>query len=302
MKITHLLAQYLYKNKRLDLHGLGSFLLDNSIIIESENNKQTKETGIEGITFENNTSTKEDSELIAFISKYTGKIKALAAADLNSHLELAKQFLNIGKPFLFEGIGSLTKIRSGEYSFEPGIILNEKLTEQKVKELNSTSTNEEPVSDYKSALYKNTTKSNWKKPLVFTFVIVGIALAIWGGYTVYNKTSSKNNTNKLPESTNDKTIILEDTSTIKKDSIHTPNNSTISDASGSTKFVLEIANKERAVERYNKLKTYLWDVRMETNDSLSYKLFLLFPVNAADTTKVLDSLTLLNGRKVYIEK
>ena len=32
----------------------------------------------------------------------TGKIKALASADLESYLELAQQFLNIGKPYLLE--------------------------------------------------------------------------------------------------------------------------------------------------------------------------------------------------------
>ena len=107
MKLTHLIAQYLYKNKRLDLQGIGSFSLDNSIVIEAEDNKAPQQKGIEGVSFENNATIKEDPELISFISFYTGKIKALASADLNSHLELAKQFMNIGKPFLFEGIGSL---------------------------------------------------------------------------------------------------------------------------------------------------------------------------------------------------
>ena len=151
LKLTHLIAQYLYKNKRLDLQGIGSFLLDNSIIIDEDSNRKNQEIGIEGVSFESNTATKEDAELVSFISSYTGKIKALASADLNSHLELAKQFMNIGKPFLFEGIGSLTRIRSGEYSFTPGSALTEKLSEQKIKETKQHSSTEEPVSDYKSA-------------------------------------------------------------------------------------------------------------------------------------------------------
>ena len=86
----------------LDLQGIGSFLLDKSIIIDEDSNKKHQEIGIEGVSFESNAATKEDPELVSFISSYTGKIKALASADLNSHLELAKQFMNIGKPFLFE--------------------------------------------------------------------------------------------------------------------------------------------------------------------------------------------------------
>lgn len=300
MKLTHLIAQYLYKNKRLDLQGIGSFSLDDSIVIEEEDNKAPQQKGIEGVSFENNATIEEDPELISFISLYSGKIKALASADLNSHLELAKQFMNIGKPFLFEGIGSLTRIRSGEYSFVPGNPLTEKLTEPKTKETKTASSVEEPVSDYKSALYKQEKKSTWKKPVTFLLIIAGIALAIWGGYTVYKRTSA-NNQDKTEVAKQNQTILLEDSTSIKDSLIPTPaipaNNQ-----NGATKFVLEVADKDRADQRYARLKTFMWNVMMETKDSVTFKLFLLIPVNAIDTTKVLDSLTRLNGKQVFIER
>ena len=301
LKLTHLIAQYLYKNKRLDLQGIGSFLLDNSIIIDEDSNRKNQEIGIEGVSFESNTATKEDAELVSFISSYTGKIKALASADLNSHLELAKQFMNIGKPFLFEGIGSLTRIRSGEYSFTPGSALTEKLSEQKIKETKQNSSTEEPVSDYKSALYKQEKKSNWKKPVTFILVIAGIALAIWGGYTVYKRTSA-DNSNKTEVAKENKTILLEDSLSTNPDSITALPVKNISNQTGTTKFVLEVSDKDRATQRYAKLKTFQWDVKMETKDSVSFKLFLLLPINAVDSIKVLDSLTRLNGKQVFIER
>ncbi|MBK6990462.1 MAG: hypothetical protein IPH34_00950 [Chitinophagaceae bacterium] len=301
MKLTHLIAQYLYKNKRLDLQGIGSFLLDNSIIIDEDSNKKNQEIGIEGVSFESNAATKEDPELVSFISSYTGKIKALASADLNSHLELAKQFMNIGKPFLFEGIGSLTRIRSGEYSFTPGSALTEKLSEQKIKETKQNSSTEEPVSDYKSALYKQEKKSNWKKPVTFILVIAGIALAIWGGYTVYKRTSA-DNSDKTEVAKENKTILLEDSLSTNPDSITALPVKNISNQTGTTKFVLEVSDKDRATQRYAKLKTFQWDVKMETKDSVSFKLFLLLPINAVDSIKVLDSLTRLNGKQVFIER
>ena len=301
MKLTHLIAQYLYKNKRLDLQGIGSFLLDKSIIIDEDSNKKHQEIGIEGVSFESNAATKEDPELVSFISSYTGKIKALASADLNSHLELAKQFMNIGKPFLFEGIGSLTRIRSGEYSFTPGSALTEKLSEQKIKETKQNSSTEEPVSDYKSALYKQEKKSNWKKPVTFMLVIAGVALAIWGGYTVYKRTSA-DNSNKTEITKENKTILLDDSVSTNPDSITAlPANNT-NNQTGTTKFVLEVSDKDRATQRYAKLKTFQWDVKMETKDSVSFKLFLLLPINAVDSIKVLDSLTRLNGKQVFIER
>lgn len=299
MKLTHLIAQYLYKTKKLDLQGIGSFTLDGSIDIDLENEKSQKEARIDGINFQNNQSIKEDPELIAFLSTHSGKIKALAAADLNSHLELAKQFLNIGKPFLLEGIGSLTKIRSGEYSFTPGSVLTEKFIEQKTKPEIPDLSIEEPVSDYKSALYKRPKSTNWRKPITFLLVILGLVIAIWGGYAVYKRNSVKKQ--NLVQ-TKDKTILLEDTVPVKNDSFHIDSPVTPVNTTGHTKFVLEIADRARAFERYQQLKTYLWDVHMETKDSISYKLFLSLPTGPADTSRVVDSLSLLYGRKVLIEK
>lgn len=303
MKLAPLLAQYLYIHKRLDLPGLGTFLLDSSTIIEQENTKQTKSPIIEGVTFEANPLIKESPELIQFISTQAGKIKALAAADLDSHLGLAQQFINIGKPFLFEGIGSLSKIKSSEFIFTPGQVLTEKFIEQQTKETISATTIEE-AADYKSVFYSPKAKMKWAKPVAILLVIVGIGLAIWGGYTVYKRTAAKedaivtnNNTNN--EATDNKVTILPDSVVItKKDStVATTQNI----PAGTAKFILETANASRAFARFSKLKTFQWNVQMETKDSLSYKIFMLLPVTTADTSRVLDSLSRLNGKRVYIE-
>ena len=101
----------------MDLPGLGSFRLD------PQTNNTEDSAVLEGVSFENDPLARQSPELVAFISAETGKMKALAAADLDSHLELAQQFLNIGKPFMFEGIGSLAKQRNGEYTFAAGPVL-----------------------------------------------------------------------------------------------------------------------------------------------------------------------------------
>jgi hypothetical protein len=71
--------------------------------------------------------------------------------------------------------------------------------------------------------------------------------------------------------------------------------------SGNYKFVLENAFAKRAFDRFTRLKTFQWNVQMETKDSLQYKIFMILPAVASDTTRIKDSLTNLNGRKVYIE-
>jgi hypothetical protein len=66
------------------------------------------------------------------------------------------------------------------------------------------------------------------------------------------------------------------------------------------KYVLEVAQSKRAFKRYNQLRTNLWDVQLETNDSVKYKLFMRLPIST-DTTRILDSLMAMLGRPVYIE-
>ncbi|MEI2738049.1 MAG: hypothetical protein V9F01_04635 [Chitinophagaceae bacterium] len=298
MKIAPLLAQYLYTHKRLDLPGLGSFLLDPSVILESESSKQGKSVNLEGVTFESNTSLKNSPELVEFISSQTGKIKALAAADLQSHLGLAEQFLNIGKPFLFEGIGTLTKIKSGEFSFTSGQAIPATTKDLPAREAVSAGYNETD-NDYKSIFYARKIKMTWKRPVVLLLVLAGLALAIWGGYTVYKKTMAKKESSSAEEKLKGENVPVTDTATRIKDS--RIKQQIISVPAGNYKFVLETSDSLRAFTRFKRLKTFQWNVQMETKDSLSFKIFMLLPATATDTSRILDSLSRLNGRRVYIE-
>jgi hypothetical protein len=301
VKIAPLLAHYLYTNKRLDLPGIGTFLLSNSVSVEPENSKQSKNTELEGVSFESNPSIKEPSEdLIQYISTHSGRIRPLAAADLDSYLWLALQFINIGKPYLIEGIGSLTKINAGGFDFVPGQVLTEKLKDIVAKEAESMASRAAD-DNYKNIFYPKKPKTNWRKPVAVLLVLAGVALAIWGGYTVYKKTSDKKEDSGDNSDINKKkeNIPQPDTATIQKDSVIDIMQKT---PQGKNKFILEVSDRSRAMQRFNKLKNYLWDVQIETKDSVSYKVFMLLPVAGADTTRVKDSLSMLNGKRVYIEK
>jgi hypothetical protein len=157
------------------------------------------------------------------------------------------------------------------------------------------------VGDYKSVFYNKPDSSAWKKPAAIGLIILGFGLAIWGGYTVYK--------NRVEHNDKDETTITADTNSTNKapginnevtDTV-TKNNETPAPAvaipTGTNKFILEISPKERALYRYNRLKTFQWQVELETNDSS-----LLLPVNPADTSRVLDSLSRLNGKRVYISQ
>ena len=296
LKLAPLLARYLYTHHRMDLPGLGTFRID------PQTNNTEDSTTLEGVSFENNPGIKQSPELVQFISAEAGKMKALAAADLASHLELAHQFLNIGKPFMLEGIGSLVKQRNGEYIFAPGPVLPEMV--QKKENPQSTGLSDDPDADYKKIFYGKRVKATGTPALTFLLAAFGIAVAVWGGYSIYKK----NQRNKIsPE-----TEVAQEEPTVENEVIFSSTTAPVVDTvqqvkinqsptEQDRKFILETANAQRAFARYNKLKSFQWNIQMETSDSLMYKLYVMIPAVDIDTTRILDSLTRMNGKRVHME-
>ncbi len=304
LKLDLLLVQYLYIHKQLELPGIGRFTLEETLYPEADMARNEKLINPQSLSFTSDTTIKNNPGLIEFISSQTGKIKALAAADLDSHLSLAQQFLNIGNPFLFEGIGSLVKIKSGEYILASVAGMPEKMKDYSSREISATTTSGESFTGYKSILYKAKEKLSWRKPVVILLVLAGIAFAIWGGYTMYKLTSAKNKSSAEPENKNQEPLPEKDSVLYQKDSIAetVQLNPVQSLPTGNYKYILETAKAVRAFERFSRLKTFQWNVQMETKDSVTYKLFLILPSSVADTSRIIDSLSRVNGRRVFIEK
>ncbi len=294
MKIPSLLAQYFYNNQRLDLPGIGSFAVDISSLHSLKHSK-LRSVVIEGVSFETNVSLKESPELISFIAEKTGKMKALAAADLDSHLQLAQEFLNMGKPFSFEGIGILSRVKPGELEFTPISVSTEKIKEFNSNQAITADSKEESTSPYESFLSAAKTNFEWKKLVIGLMLLCGVGLTIWGGYIISQKNKNKVEKtaieNTVPQTIVSDSLLKADSMVLVQTTIPVENN---------YKYVLEVAKSQRAFKRYNQLKTIRWKVQLETKDSIQYKLYMLLP-SLADTTRTLDSLTVMTGKKVYIE-
>lgn len=308
MKLAPILAQYLYNNKRLTLQGIGVFESKPAPYIDSSDTKNSKTTPAETITFQNNPAAKEDEELIRFISAQTGKMKPLAISDLESYIELMRQFLNIGKPFQIEGIGTLTKIRTQEYGFAQGGYLNEKMIEAVEPEKTTQGSSAVDPSVSFSGLYRKHDKPGFtlKKTSIAFLLFGGIGLAIWGGYTLYNNNQPVPVAIKkepVPE-----TIPVVDTTkyttttttTATKDSVLAKN--TIKQAG--FKFVFESTpNKNRAIKRFNFLKNINSDIHLETTDSSLFKITVDMNIQPSDTLRIKDSLNAwYYGRKDILVK
>jgi hypothetical protein len=133
-------------------------------------------------------------------------------------------------------------------------------------------------------------------------MLAGLAFAIWGGYTIYKKTVSRKDS-KDSEKTEIPPATIKDTSVQTIDSL--PATMSAITQAGHYKFVVETADKPRALKRYSLLKGYGLNIKMETIDSLSFKLFFMLAASPADTSRFLDSLQRLYTppwNKAYIEK
>ena len=296
MKLAALLAEFLYQQKKLNLAGIGTFSLDPSAQINTEDQHPS-----EGISFVHNASVKDDAELIGFISTQTGKMKTLATSDLASYVELGLQFLHIGKPLQIEGIGTLVKNKNGDLEFTADHVIVGKVKETGIKELSATSISDGLLTTYETLKPKAEKSPRSKKFFLVFLAAATIAAIIWISYRL-NQPSTSAETETAQEIAPTITDTAQNVSSVDTTTIKQP---TVQASDGKYKFVIEVANKKRAFYRYYKLKEDL-PIKMSTTDSTTFKLYLLLPATAADTARIADSLTsrypALNKRKAFAEQ
>ena len=123
--------------------------------------------------------------------------------------------------------------------------------------------------------------------------LAGLSLAIFGGYFVYNRTKDKKDAIVKEQ----EPIIQPQEDSLPKapDTLQTVTKAL--DTSGKYRFVIEKALKQRALKRYSFLKSIYVDVKMETSDSVLFKLFFVLPATPADTARIRDSLQVRYGTR-----
>ena len=284
VKIEQVLVQHLYNNKEITLQGIGIFRLDNtvSLPVDSEKGMVIPENAV---TFEYNPKAGEDGALIDAIVQHTKKIKPLASADLDSYLMLGRQFLNIGKPFTIEGLGTLDKAQTGELEFKAGQFIMSKIEAPKALKENENEEKSGLFPDYDTEVNSN----NGKKIILIIAAILVLGLIAWGVYYFAFKNNDKIKTtddNNLVEMPVDSSSVQKDTAAITPSAINQSNED------GYTfKVVFKITkDKNEALKIFNKYKEYGHQVIMYTKDSVLYKVAEPFILPLSDTARVKDSL------------
>jgi len=298
VKVPELMLKYLLQNKILHIQGLGSFSLTSGTI------SQDDQIPAGSVSFKLDAKTKEDPELINFISAQTGKIRPLAAADLESVIIQGKQFLNISKPFILDGLGILQKDMRNDIEFIQYVApdKNENHRSEKRKDEDSIHFNE----NYLTPIGR---KSDHSRNLTMAALIfVGCSIIGWVGYYFYQKSGNEEiqlsqiSLSSAPAIDTTQNVVTEPQSLTPADSLNKSISlppAEVSDARFNV--VVEVAKKNRAYKRYADLKEWGHKVIMYTEDSIEFK--IAFPIEAplSDSIRYRDSLSHFFGKKVWIE-
>jgi hypothetical protein len=300
LKIEQVLIHYLLKNKQLTLQGIGTFRLEAALPDTADPDKPII-IPENAISFHYDPKVVEDAGLVDFIIEYTGKIKPLASSDLDSYLMLGRQFLNIGNPFILPNLGTLQKTNSGELVFKGGQHAADKIDSQrmKIEDEGAEEHEENMFNDYQR---EHRTQNGKTILFVISLLIAGfIVWAIWR--YVFN-----------PEDQQEKIQSTEAIIPLTDSSHYTDSlNAALIDSNKIVKknpsdsftfkvVVNEYTNRQMALERLAKLKTYGRKVILYTDDSITYKIAEPFMRPLIDSIEVLDSLGRYYGKnKIRLE-
>lgn len=290
MKIEQIIVQYLYTSKKVTLQGIGTFTLDPSVLLPMGNEKEKDiEMPENAFQFTFNPKSTEDKGLVDCIVQNTGKMFPLASSDLESYVTLAKQFLNIGKPLVIEGVGTIQKTQQGDYQFIPGHFITPKIDDIP-KQLREK--RDESIS------FESQTKvNNSRRNIQFAaagFVVILLGLAV---YYLMREIISEPQTIKTESVMKVDSIKPTIIDTVTASSIITPKKDSFN-----FKIILKKYPSSAAVKTaYDRLTSYGHKLIIIQIDSVNYELAIPFKTPLLDTLRAKDSLREFFGGAPYVK-
>jgi hypothetical protein len=286
-----MIVRYLYTNKKVTLQGIGTFILDPSILLPHGTEKEKDIIMPENaFQFEFDLKAGEDIGLIGYIVQHTGKMFPLASSDLDSYVTLAKQFLNIGKPLVIEGVGTVQKTQQGDYQFIPGNFITPKIDDfpKQIREKR-----DDTISFESEGKENNNLRNLWMAVGAFAIILVGMGIYYLLSYNkVFETLPPAADIAKLDTLKNPTDTLLNDatnTNSTQKDSVN-------------FKIVLKAyPSLETADKALKKLTTFGHKVILLNVDSTLYEVAMPFTTPLSDTLRAKDSLRGFFGGKPYVK-
>ena len=283
-----IIREYLEDQKSVSFEKIGNLFFGDNKTQED----QSIPTGT--LQFKHNKKATTSPGLIDFISNRLNKNRGLIQSDLESYIELIRQFINIGKPYEMEGVGVFKLAKTNEYEFSL-FDVSQKKEEQ--KNINR----QHPENNSLLSVKK---KSNKGALMLFAVLIV---LAILGviGWGAYNYFVSGSNTSGITYSASESnTNAPVDPSAIATTLLPKDTMNALKNDPGIYKFIFETTSSSaRAYYRFAQLEKNLPPATIDsiTTDSAKvYQLYFKMKLNPADTSRVKDSLKKQLQRSIKI--
>ena len=284
MKIDHLIVQHLLLAKAVTLQGIGTIHLNPSVVLPSETDKDPV-LPENAFTFDYNLRAGEDEALINFIVEKTRKMKPLATSDLESYSMLAKQFLNIGKPLLIEGVGTIQKNQAGQYEFIQGNYVAPKIDDIPKQLKEKTEENISFESESRGG-------GNTRKYAAVAFLVFFAIIAVLSGLGIYYFISKK----KTAEPVAQAQLPIDTVPKIDTPKAVVPDTNIVASPpvpKDSFSFKVAVKEYKDSITAANKLKTfssYGYKLLLIKLDTGKYVLAMPFTTPLSDTARTRDSL------------
>lgn len=281
----------------MDLEEIGNFSVDSNFVLPPEADKSAF-FPLEGIRFTYNRHAQTTPELLDFIIAQTGKIRSLVTADFESYLSEIRQFVNLGKPWVIDGIGTIQKTKEGTYELIPGQVTSERISTQ--------FTMPEELEDNETSRVK---MRNWFVTFLLTMSILLVLAGLgFGIYTLFIKPTPMVTTQDIPSS--DTSVGITDTPSATDTSspdIHRQTTDTASHAADTVRYkaIFSITKwRHKAFRKLNYWNKAGFPAFMDSTiiaDTLRYRIFIYKRSLPADTNNAKEQLSKVFGTKILLE-
>lgn len=297
MNFDKYFATYLYEHQFISLPNIGEFTLDKKISFVNEEEKKDFFPQ-EGIHFNINKKAITQPEFVQYIRSFIAKPISLIESDIEDYTLQIINWLNIGKPYTIEGIGTLTKLQNGEIEFSIGTLKVENISSIISSIANKESNFEGLVVE--TAIQKNAI--NTQKIGLIAVAILAVVLVVWAVSYFLNQSKE----NQLQEVQQQVAIVTDTTSTITPTTVDTTGLAvtSINDTIRYRMYFLASKYKEKADKQFaywSKLEKVNRD-EVIVNETLRYRLFIYKKALPKDTTDLKISLAKYFKHAITIEK
>jgi hypothetical protein len=300
-----ILLLYIYQHKKISLNLFGTIELE-GIVPDPEVIRKEKHLAVEGLKFHFDPNVTTDEAFVHFYASEKGRIIPLSASDIDLHLSMAKQIVNIGNPFDIPGVGKIVKMDNGKLTMIPGFFTIPPLSGSGRPAVLRERVQAAPLPKGEREKIRETSTLNLKPAQLLAIIgtIAGVALIIWAifKFIIPQMKGSQPEVDVANVATD---TVPEITTPITPDTLQNISSiNTVDSAALITwkAYIGQTNNKNFADERMNRYKGYGHNVILEAPDSNQFLIYIPIQSAIADTAKKRDSLSKFFAYPVKIER